>query len=74
MEDELLAGEAVVAAIIGPEGGFTRKEIESLERLGGIQVSLGNRVLRAETAVMAIATLAARHLGWLATPEGGERG
>ena len=74
LEDELLAGDAVVAAIIGPEGGFTRGEIESLERLGGIQVSLGSRVLRAETTVMAIATLAARHLGWLATPEGGERG
>lgn len=74
LADELLEGDAVVAAIIGPEGGFTREEIESLQRMGGMQVSLGSRVLRAETAVMAIATLAARHLGWLATPEGGERG
>ena len=74
LEDELLTGDDVVAAIIGPEGGFTRREVESLERLGGIQVSLGSRVLRAETAVMAIATLAARHLGWLATTAGGERG
>ncbi len=74
LADELPAGGGVVAAIIGPEGGFTREEIESLERLGGIQVSLGSRVLRAETAVIAIATLAAHHLGWLATPEGGEGG
>ncbi len=74
LEDELLAGGGAVAVAIGPEGGFTREEIECLEQGGGIQVSLGGRVLRAETAVMAVAVLAARHLGWLAPPGGHENG
>ena len=68
--DELFREAAAVAAIIGPEGGFTAEEIDGLERSGGIQVSLGSRVLRAETAVMMVAALAASHLGWLASAEG----
>lgn len=42
-----------VAIIIGPEGGFDGSEIEDLVKLGGITVSLGNRILRTETAGLA---------------------
>ena len=56
------------------EGGLTREEIKSLEGPGGVQVSLGSRVLRAETAVIAMATLGARHPGWPGSPEGHNRG
>lgn len=39
--------------LIGPEGGFTRKEVELANSSGLITVSLGNRILRAETAAIA---------------------
>ncbi|MBC2851241.1 16S rRNA (uracil(1498)-N(3))-methyltransferase [Cetobacterium sp. 8H] len=39
-----------VLYIIGPEGGFDKEEIEFLEDKGVIPVSLGKRILRAETA------------------------
>lgn len=37
--------------IIGPEGGFIPYEIELLEKNGCQAVSLGNRILRTETAI-----------------------
>jgi 16S rRNA (uracil1498-N3)-methyltransferase len=40
--------------IIGPEGGFAREEVEMAEKAGFIPVSLGDRILRAETAAMAM--------------------
>lgn len=42
---------------IGPEGGFTREEVERAQDQGALAVTLGPRILRAETA--AIATTAA---------------
>ncbi len=40
--------------IIGPEGGFTKKEAAMLKEAGIISVSLGSRILRAETAAIAL--------------------
>jgi 16S rRNA (uracil1498-N3)-methyltransferase len=46
-----------IAIIIGPEGGFSETEIDLLTKHPNVKVvSLGNRILRTETA--AIATLA----------------
>ena len=39
-----------VLAIFGPEGGFTKKEVEEMVALGGVKGALGPRILRAETA------------------------
>ncbi len=40
-----------LAIVIGPEGGFDKKDIEIFEKLNNIyMVSLGKRILRAETA------------------------
>ena len=36
--------------IIGPEGGFSQEEVEEAKRAGFIPVTLGRRILRAETA------------------------
>lgn len=43
-----------VALLIGPEGGFEPAEIERLTEQGAVPVSLGKRILRAETAGMAM--------------------
>lgn len=47
-----LAAAPSVFLLLGPEGGFTREEVE-LARAGGFRtVSLGERILRAETATL----------------------
>lgn len=38
--------------LIGPEGGFTQKEIQNAEEKGFIAVTLGNNRLRTETAAL----------------------
>lgn len=43
-----------IAVLIGPEGGFAKAEIERLGGLGAVSVSLGRRILRTETAGMAL--------------------
>ena len=43
--------------VIGPEGGFARKEIDQLKDAAIIPVSLGSRILRAETAAIALTTI-----------------
>lgn len=39
-----------IAILIGPEGGISQKEIEELKQKGAKPISLGNRILRTETA------------------------
>jgi 16S rRNA (uracil1498-N3)-methyltransferase len=56
-------GEAQV--LIGPEGGFSAEEAESLAAAGWEAFSLGPRILRAETAVVVGTTLVAEALGLL---------
>lgn len=50
------------AIIIGPEGGFSPKERETLRAMGQV-ISLGPRILRADTAAIAAITLWQAHLG-----------
>lgn len=41
-----------ITYIIGPEGGFNEKEYEKITEMGYQSVSLGKRILRAETAAI----------------------
>ncbi|HXT19180.1 MAG TPA: RsmE family RNA methyltransferase [Thermoanaerobaculia bacterium] len=50
-------GDGAAAVLVGPEGGWTDAEIESLRAAGAVPVSLGERVLRVETAAVAAASL-----------------
>ena len=53
-----------LAIIIGCEGGFSPKEIEALNQLDNIiSVSLGKRILRAETASLALSALVLNKIG-----------
>jgi 16S rRNA (uracil1498-N3)-methyltransferase len=42
-----------ILLMLGPEGGFTRTEIDSAQRCGFVVAGLGPRILRAETATLA---------------------
>ena len=46
--------DAPISVATGPEGGFSSGEIATLERLGFTTVTLGVRILRAETAPIAL--------------------
>ena len=46
-----------ILLMLGPEGGFTQKEIEMAENSGFVVAGLGPRILRAETATLAAVTL-----------------
>jgi 16S rRNA (uracil1498-N3)-methyltransferase len=48
--------DSVVA--VGPEGGFTDEELEEAQKSGWQWVSLGPRILRVETACLALAAIA----------------
>jgi 16S rRNA (uracil1498-N3)-methyltransferase len=51
-----------IALFVGPEGGWTPEELAAMRALGAIEVSLGDRILRTETAGMAsLAILMARY-------------
>lgn len=50
-----------IRLLIGPEGGFSREEVEQAEEYGYQQASLGKTLLRMETACV-VATSLARHL------------
>lgn len=41
-----------IAALIGPEGGFSSKEVEIAKEAGFLSISLGKRILRTETAAI----------------------
>ena len=46
-----------ILAVLGPEGGFSEKEIEDARVCGFVTASLGPRILRAETAAIAACTI-----------------
>jgi 16S rRNA (uracil1498-N3)-methyltransferase len=51
LQTPLSAGEVTLAS--GPEGGWTESELKLFQGAGWIAASLGNTILRAETAVIA---------------------
>jgi len=53
-------GGAVLA--VGPEGGWTEDELHSFQQSGWISASLGNTILRAETAAIAATAIVASAL------------
>jgi|YNPNPStandDraft_1061719.scaffolds.fasta_scaffold08001_3 16S rRNA (uracil1498-N3)-methyltransferase len=52
-----LADVSGIELFVGPEGGFSAEEVRQAERQGVVPVSLGPRILRAETAGLVAAAL-----------------
>ena len=64
LTSDLVRGGAPWAILIGPEGGFSQPERDRLSALPQSHaVSLGPRVLRADTAAVAAMTVWQQHLG-----------
>ena len=62
---DAVKGAKNLAIVVGPEGGFTPEETAKAIENGGAVVTLGRRILRAETASIVSATLALEGLGEL---------
>ena len=52
-----------VFALVGPEGGFTEEEVQLTARSGFIPIKLGQRILRTETAAIAVVGILQYELG-----------
>ena len=62
-EIDLSKLSASTAIVVGSEGGFSEKEFKLSKQLGFSTVYLGRRILRAETAAIALLAIAAHSLG-----------
>ena len=54
-----------IAIVVGAEGGFSKQEIEDIKSMGARSISLGSRILRAETAAIVLSSLVLYNLGEL---------
>jgi 16S rRNA (uracil1498-N3)-methyltransferase len=54
LADALTGGETDIGVVIGPEGGFDAAEVKQMREAGGVSVTLGPRILRTETAGIAV--------------------
>ena len=57
----LLKPNMKVALLIGPEGGFSQEEVDKAKQKGALIVSLGKRILRAETAAITALSMLMLH-------------
>ena len=46
-----------VAIVVGSEGGFTESEVEQMKNAGAKPITLGSRIMRAETASVAVTSV-----------------
>ncbi len=63
---EALSGfgnDSPIHIIIGPEGGFTEEEVDSIIKIGGNAITLGPRILRTETAGVIASSLVLYEFG-----------
>lgn len=52
-----VAGHESLGIFIGPEGGFAKEEVDLATQIGAKCITLGNRILRTETAGMAVLSI-----------------
>lgn len=54
---KIIKGKKSLGIFIGPEGGFAREEVEKALDAGASAITLGHRILRTETAGMAVISI-----------------
>ena len=54
LRESIKDGAKEIAVFIGSEGGFERSEVETVINAGGVEISLGHRILRTETAAITV--------------------
>ena len=64
--------KAPVAVVVGPEGGLADAEVTQLHSLGWQPVALGSRILRIETAALALAAMVSLQAEQVIGEAGGE--
>ena len=52
-----IRGHRSLGVFIGPEGGFAREEVEQAQAIGAECITLGHRILRTETAGLAVMSI-----------------
>jgi 16S rRNA (uracil1498-N3)-methyltransferase len=60
---EIIRSARRILVVIGPEGGFSHAEAESAQAAGAHLISLGPRILRTETAALAVVAILDYELG-----------
>jgi 16S rRNA (uracil1498-N3)-methyltransferase len=72
LREKRCEGARDISAIVGPEGGFSKEEVDSAVGRGFISVSLGKNILKVETAAVTILSIIQYELGIFGgEPEGG---
>lgn len=57
--------EGSILVLVGPEGGWTEEEVMSAQEAGAIPITLGTKILRAETAAILVMGILQYRLGEL---------
>jgi 16S rRNA (uracil1498-N3)-methyltransferase len=60
---EILKPSETICVMVGPEGGLTSEEVASAEKFEFIPIKLGQRILRTETAAIALVGIIQYELG-----------
>lgn len=64
LSQSLPASARHIAMLVGPEGGWNETELACARQSGAITLVLGPRVLRTETAAIALAAAICTQMGW----------
>ena len=54
LSDYRATGGGKIVVLIGPEGGFSQREVDAIKSAGGKSVTLGKRVLKTDTAAISV--------------------
>ena len=54
LSDYRATGGGKIIVLIGPEGGFSQREVDAIKLAGGRSVTLGKRVLKTDTAAISV--------------------
>jgi 16S rRNA (uracil1498-N3)-methyltransferase len=72
LRNEKYEGVKDISVIIGPEGGFSKEEVDRAVEKGFLSVSLGKNILKVETAALTIVSIIQYEKGIFSGERAGE--